>query len=114
MARCSNKIRGLTKKKKWKKAQSVGCNLKEVVNQSSQRADLENNQANNQEQRRQDAKMTPKPSRKKGEGNKWDTNPAEHLETLNITEWKLGKRKKSTLKKFNSTINEYILTSIDF
>ena len=52
--------------------------------------------------------------RKKGEGNKWDTNTAEHLETLNITEWKLGKRKKSTLKKFNSTINEYILTNIDF
>ena len=89
---------------KWKKAQSVGCNLKEVVNQSSQRADLENNQANNQEQRRQDAKMTPKPSRKKGEGNKWDTNPAEHLETLNITEWKLGKRKIRILLKKYSTL----------
>ena len=75
---------------------------------------MENNQANNQEQRRQDTKRTPKPPRKKGEGNKWDTNTAEHLETLNITEWKLGKRKKSTLKKFNSTINEYILTSTDF
>ena len=101
-------------KTKWKKTQIVGFNLKEVANQSSQRADLENNQANNQEQRRQDTKMTPKPSRKKGEGNKWYTNTAEHLETLNITEWKLGKRKKSTLKKFNSTINEYILTNIDF
>lgn len=58
--------------------------------------------------------MTPKPSREKGEGDKWDTNTAEHLETLNITEWKLMKRKKSTLKNFNSTISEYILTSIDF
>lgn len=66
-------------------------------------AGLENNQANDQEQRSWLQSLQGKKGRKTNE----IQNIVEHLEKLNVSEWKLGKRKKEHFEKF-SLYNKWV------
>lgn len=76
---------------------------KNVVKESPQMAGLENNQANDQEQRSWLQSLQGKKGRKTNE----IQNIVEHLEKLNVSEWKLGKRKKEHFEKF-SLYNKWV------